>query len=502
MEQYDDIVVGSGVSGLTVALLLGLNGRKVLLLEKSPQIGGSLRRFYKDGVPLDVGFHFTGGFGEGGMLSAMLRVLGIAQAIKPQYLHGKNASQLVLEKEGKVYEMPIGHEATIARLGEYFPNDRAAIAEYFNLAKRVCDKTVTMADIRTISVNPEPLDEDFITLQALFDRLKANRDLQAFLAAYNLCYGVKPEEISFANHARVCYNLYEAIARVEGGGEAFIAAFKEQFKKIDITVKCSAFIEKLEDVKNTYAERFILNTGEEIVAQSCIFTLHPKQILEILPKEHLSKAFISRVENFERSIGFFSLFGVIDDPKAEDFQISVVSLLPDNDFNFLFSPEYKGDPALAIMKSKEEYQGKTSCVISAFEVSFFEQVAVWQNTKLGKRGKDYEEYKRVRTESILKRLFAFYPQYKKRLRVLDVSSQLTFRDYLNSPDGCAYGIKQKIGQYNLFGKLPIRNIYAAGQSAVLPGIMGAMLASFIVARAVIGKEKFNVFIGKQMDGKG
>ena len=109
MEQYDDIVVGSGVSGLTVALLLGLNGRKVLLLEKSPQIGGSLRRFYKDGVPLDVGFHFTGGFGEGGMLSAMLRVLGIAQAIKPQYLHGKNASQLVLEKEGKVYEMPIGH---------------------------------------------------------------------------------------------------------------------------------------------------------------------------------------------------------------------------------------------------------------------------------------------------------------------------------------------------------------------------------------------------------
>ena len=35
MKHYDDIVVGSGISGLTLAHLLGLNGRKVLLLEKS-----------------------------------------------------------------------------------------------------------------------------------------------------------------------------------------------------------------------------------------------------------------------------------------------------------------------------------------------------------------------------------------------------------------------------------------------------------------------------------
>ena len=51
-----------------------------------------------------------------------------------------------------------------------------------------------------------------------------------------------------------------------------------------------------------------------------------------------------------------------------------------------------------------------------------------------------------------------------------------------------------MGQFNLFGKLPLVNIYVAGQSAVLPGIVGAMLSSFIVARNLIGKEKFNHFI--------
>jgi phytoene dehydrogenase-like protein len=45
MKTYDDMVVGSGISGMTLALLLGLNGHSVLLLEKSAGIGGSMARF-------------------------------------------------------------------------------------------------------------------------------------------------------------------------------------------------------------------------------------------------------------------------------------------------------------------------------------------------------------------------------------------------------------------------------------------------------------------------
>jgi phytoene dehydrogenase-like protein len=81
---------------------------------------------------------------------------------------------------------------------------------------------------------------------------------------------------------------------------------------------------------------------------------------------------------------------------------------------------------------------------------------------------------------------------------LDAASVLTFRDYLFSPEGSAYGIKQKMGQFNLFGKLPLVNLYVAGQSAVLPGIVGAMLSSFIVARSLIDKEKYNHFIEERL----
>ena len=500
MERYDDIVVGSGISGLTLALLLGLNRRKVLLIEKSPAIGGSLQRFYKQGVPFDTGFHFTGGFGPQGTLSNMLKVLGIEKDIEPVYLSHPGANKIVLEQEHKVYELPFGCEATKVRFKEYFPADQEAIERYFSKVDTVCRQTLAM-DIRNLALTPDPLPEDFVTLQSVLDELTDNRALKALLSAYDMCYGSAPQEVSFAAHARVCYSLHEALARVKDGGEAFIRAFKKHFRSLDITVKCGTTINAPGGAVNSQIHEFTLSRGEQVYAENVIFTIHPRQILEFLPREELTRAFIDRVRSFENSMGFFSLFGVIEDPAPEDLLPTIVSLFPQNDLNRLLVRTQGKERAMVIMKSREEQAGKTFCAVSLLELSFFEDVARWQNSRVNDRPQEYLVYKNMRKEEVLRRFYEVYPQYRGRLRIMDVSSQLTFRDYLNSPDGCAYGIRQKAGQFNLFGKLPIRNFYAAGQSAVLPGIVGAMLSSFIVARSLLGKDEFTRFIEQHLEKK-
>jgi all-trans-retinol 13,14-reductase len=133
-------------------------------------------------------------------------------------------------------------------------------------------------------------------------------------------------------------------------------------------------------------------------------------------------------------------------------------------------------------------------VIIAFEPEFFSNIKQWAGSSVGKRSAAYNEYKKRKTEEIARRVCNLYPQYAQGFRVLDAASLLTFRDYLFSPEGNAYGIKQKMGQFNLFGKLPLVNLYVAGQSAALPGVVGSMLSSFIVARSLIGKDKYNHFI--------
>ncbi|MFA5362120.1 MAG: NAD(P)-binding protein [Candidatus Omnitrophota bacterium] len=494
MKQYNDIVVGSGVSGMTLALLLAMNGRKVLLLEKAPQIGGSLRRFYKQGIPFDTGFHFTGGFSQDGVLADMLEVVGIRDFLKPVFLSKPGANRFIFEREGAVYDLPSGIENSCAALRAYFPRESAAIDAYFALMQKVCYQTMTL-DLRKIAFTPEVVDEDYVSLDAVLDSLTADARLRALLSAYCMCHGTQPKEISFANHARVGSGLFESVARIEQGGDAFIRAFRGLFVRHDIDIRCKAYIAECARVQDDYVGEFVLNTGEVIQADDCIFTIHPHGILKILPQRYLSKAFVDRVSAYESSIGFFSVFGEVKQADVDDFGPSLVSLFPAEDINVLLDPDYGGMPALAVIRSVEEgLDNQRHCVINAFEPSFYSQVRQWADSTVGKRPQAYAKYKARKAAEITRRIEGLYPQYRGTFTAFDAASVLTFRDYLNSPDGSAYGIKQKISQFNLFGKLPLRNLYAAGQSSVLPGLVGAMVSSFVVARGIVGKELYNEFI--------
>ena len=496
-KRYDHIVVGSGISGLTLALLLASNQKSVLLIEKASRIGGSLNRFYKGGIPFDTGFHFTGGFSPGGILGDMLQALGIGERIKPVFLSGPGTSVFVFEKGWDVYDMPAGTDAFRAALLRYFPKEAAGIEKYFALVQKVCDATVTF-DLRKITLATSSIDEDYVTLQQVLDGMIADPALKGILSTYCLCYGVAPKEVSFANHARVAAGLYHSVARIEGGGEAFVQAFQERLAQAGVEIRCNSSIAELAELDGNRVGAFLLENGERVLANDCTFTIHPQEVLKILPRQQLKKAFVDRVSSFETSNGFFSLFGVVRNADSADFGPSIVSLLPSTDLNELLDSGRKGEAALAIIRSVETVRGKTHCVVNAFEPEFYCDVEAWADSSVGHRPQAYYDYKKRKIEAITRRFLSFYPQYRDDFQVLDAASVLTFRDYLNSPEGNAYGVKQKMCQANLFGKLPLVNLFVAGQSAVLPGIVGAMLSSFIVARNILGKEKLSGFIEEEL----
>lgn len=497
VKKYDHIVVGGGVSGLTLALLLALNGRKILILEKGKSIGGSLARFYKEGVPFDTGFHFTGGFSSGGILTQMLHVLGFTNCIKPIFFTAPGSVVFRFEQNGVVYDMPSGMENFRLALHKYFPDETKAIEEYFRRVKRVCDATVTL-DLHKIALSAQPIEEDFVSLEEVLGILTADCDLKGLLSAVCLCYGTSPKEVSFANHARVASGLYNSVARIENGGEALIRAFRESFLKLNIEILPNTTVAECINIKEDLVGEFILDNGSRVSAGDCTFTIHPQEILKILPRNHLKKAFVERVSSFETSNGFFSVFGIVENADPLTFGPGMTSLLPNNDINALLDPQYNGRGALVVVRSVEESQGKAYCVINAFVPEFFARVKQWAESKVGNRPAEYYEYKERKVKEIRDRICGLNKDYQKDFKILGAASPLTFRDYLFSLEGNAYGVKQKIGQFNLFGKQPLLNIYVAGQSAVLPGLVGAMLSSFVVARSMLGKEEFTNFIEQRL----
>jgi phytoene dehydrogenase-like protein len=499
MKTYDSMVVGGGVSGLTAALLLALNGQRVLLLEKGPRIGGSLCRFSRRGLSFDTGFHFAGGLAPGGLLNRMLAVLGIDGAVEPRFLDARRAYRFVFEAEGRTFDLPSGVQGWRRTLKAEFPGEAAGVDRYFDLVEEVRAQTPSM-DLRHIGEAPPRMDLEFISLRDVLDGLTGNALLKGVLAGLGMCHGVKPAEISFASHSRVCFDLYESTARLRDGGESLIRAFEQAFQSLDITVACGTWITECRDVTDDRAGSFALNTGETVTAASVVLTIHPRQVLQLLPRRNVSKAFVDRVESFEPSAGFFALYGELEPNGAPgpDLDSSIVSLFPCCDFDRMLDPSHEGDRGVVICAHRDPGPGQAREAITAFEPSFAGDVAPWADTLTGHRPASYRAYKAGRVAALVRHMGRYDRAFGERFRVLDSASMLTFRDYLHSPEGAAYGIKQKIGQYNLIGKLPVRNLFAAGQSALLPGVAGAMMSSFIVVRQVLGKEFLNRFVNGRL----
>ena len=59
-ENFDAIIIGSGISGLCCAALLGMKGRSVLVLEKHFKVGGYTHTFKRENYEWDVGIHYIG----------------------------------------------------------------------------------------------------------------------------------------------------------------------------------------------------------------------------------------------------------------------------------------------------------------------------------------------------------------------------------------------------------------------------------------------------------
>ena len=97
-ENYDTIVIGSGIGGLTTAAFLAREGKKVLVLERHYTAGGFTHVSKRKGYEWDV---------------------------------GRVYDRIIIGK--KEYEFVKGVEQFKNQLFTYFPEEKAAITQYVDL---------------------------------------------------------------------------------------------------------------------------------------------------------------------------------------------------------------------------------------------------------------------------------------------------------------------------------------------------------------------------------
>ena len=289
-------------------------------------------------------------------------------------------------------------------------------------------------------------------------------------------------------HARVGFSICDDLARPIGGGDPMINAFRREAEKLGISVRTGVRLRRFaEPDANGECRTALLDDGTVLDADEVFFTIHPTAIAELLPERALTASFVSRIRRQRESTSFFCSYFTIDEGFAPE--PGLVSYFAHHDLDAIMQGDNSPSTGYLI-NSERDAEGKLRTTVAAFRPMAPGLPADAPATR-AERAHDakYLELKAQLAEDTAVVLGQLYPGLKSHLHFAAAGTALTCRDY-DPPTGSAYGVRHICGQPRIFGRLPVRNFFAAGQSALAPGVMGTMMTSFAVFRLAVGEETY------------
>jgi len=256
-----------------------------------------------------------------------------------------------------------------------------------------------------------------------------------------------------------------------GGGRALVRAFEEALQAAGATVWVGSAAKRIHIDDQRRFSSIELDTGEHIRARQCISAIHPKQLLDMVEPGVFPPAFRNRVQELEETPSAFVLFGRCP-ASALSGNLTLASGPHTVDNWQRLSLEER---PLFIASPADASHGGVSVICPATLVDVPGQVP---GTGRG-RPAGYLEWKAQTAQRLLKRLGASAGDLLGPFELLDVATPLTFRDWMNSPQGGLYGIKHRSIDLPLLPRTRVKGLYMSGQAIVAPGVLGAVCAGFL-----------------------
>jgi all-trans-retinol 13,14-reductase len=479
---YDSIVIGSGLSGLTSALLLARSGRRVLVLEQHFQPAPVVRGFSRGGLYFDSGFHYAGGLGEGGAFRPIFKHLGLEEKLNLFPFAKKGFDRLHIEATGEECALPVGFEPIKTKLGAEFTAVRTQIAQYIDdIAESwsrfpYLDLDIDLAGFGMGSVHGESLSE----------RLQVFSDyplLQSQLSMHSLLYGVSPEAASETLNSLVVGSYYHSVHGIVGGGRALIEAFLELLAEAGVDIRCRAEVTEL--LTTSDGIRGVrLATGEELFAKEVIATMNPVLLPGLLPQGVLRPAYLKRLKNLRQTSSAYIVYAksrrsieslrgsnLFVQPEAGIFSYAATEPLDERPFYL----------AAADQGTEEEIYGLIGIVPADYA-----EVAEWESPEK-RRSSGYLAHKQKIGERLLKRFCDNCPELGE-LELVELATPLTLHDYSLAPEGAIYGVGHVLGQYNPYPLTRLPGLLLSGQAIAAPGLLGAVIAGYLTCGSILGHE--------------
>lgn len=505
-ERHDAIIIGSGLGGLTSALLLARAGKKVLVLERHWVLGGFTHVFKRKGWEWDVGVHYVG---EVHRERSVLR----------QLFDHLTEGELRWEDMGEVYdriwfgdtEYPLrsGVKNFKADMIDRFPGQKQAIERYLDLVFEVSKASRSFYAEKALGDLPARIGGGLLRRKYMsfarrttYDVLRELTDderLIGVLTGQYGDYGLPPRQSSFAMHATLVKHYFGGGAYPVGGSARIAETMAPRIEALGGTLVTRAEVEEIV-VEHGKAAGVRMADGrvlraDLVVSNAGVLNTFGR-LLGDVGQARIGAA--DKLRQLRPSLAHASLYIGLEGtheslnlpranhwvyPDAYDHDETVARFEADEDaplpVAYISFPSAK-DPTFA-----ERHPGKST--IEIVTLMPWTRVAKWSQTPWKHRGDDYDAFKARWSERLLAKLYGREPHLRGKVAFHELSTPLSTQHFTAYQHGEIYGLSHDPNRFEqrfLRPQTPVPGLYLTGQDVCTCGVGGALVSGFLTASTI------------------
>lgn len=502
--QWDAIVIGSGMGGMSCSATLSKLGRKVLLLEQHYVPGGFTHMFGRKGFKWDVGVHVMGEMTPGEIPFEMLKWLTNGEVTMNSL--GDPFDSFYFP-HGYTFHMPEGKDKLIDSLKAQFPNEVDKIDRYVKTVLRADIASKALFLFQTLPLWLERILAKIwyglffknywaMTTEEVISQFNFSKDLKLALTSHWGYYGSVPKDSAFGVHALTHTHFWNGARYPQGGAKVFAEAMLANVLNNGGKVLTKANVKEV-IVKDGKAVGVEMEDGTTILSKHVISAAGAKTTVNrLLPEPYRLQPWAEEIRAIPDSPPYLCLnLAFKGDIKAEGAKSGNMWLytVDNNDTQLwdIANPDerphllYVSFPSL----KDPDHDAGPEQMHTGECVTFvdWDNFAQWQHTEFGDREPDYEALKKNIEERMLMELKLRLPNIMQHLEFCELSTPLTAAHYARASQGAIYGLSASPQRFTcepLRVRTPIKNFYMGGVDVATLGVISGMTSGILAATAI------------------